>query len=112
VLKPTWLDGPPPHIGWWNASPFRRATEWRWWDGERWSSHAYSNESARIAGLCAGRPETKPVLIGSMRWTARWPEHGRVERRDPGTGLVTGPIACFERCRSMDCIYGCVKVRF
>ena len=34
-----WHSGPPPHVGWWNASfDFVKGNnDWRWWDGKCWS---------------------------------------------------------------------------
>lgn len=35
-----WYSGPPPSIGWWQASAAGVRGITRWWDGKRWSAPA------------------------------------------------------------------------
>lgn len=43
----TWHKGPPPHVGWWNASvdPRQDIAEntWRWWDGKHWTKLRFTD---------------------------------------------------------------------
>lgn len=48
-----WHKGPPPHIGWWNASLHFDLNAWRWWDGENWSMSTSISLSAAEAGEVA-----------------------------------------------------------
>ncbi|WP_353191375.1 hypothetical protein [Pandoraea pnomenusa] len=81
TLKPrTWHKGPPPHVGWWNASLYQSLDVWRWWDGEQWSSEAYDDEDEQMAEFWARLPSGSQDLI---EWTDYWPENARVPRVDP-----------------------------
>lgn len=75
----TWHRGPPPHIGWWNASSNRNPEMWRWWDSEGWSRPAPSNYSAEEAALEANASAT----AWWIEWTNYWPEDARVPRVAP-----------------------------
>lgn len=76
----TWHKGPPPHVGWWNASYFRSDFSWRWWDGECWSHICYEFMNSREA-----KNEAKKSLsIHGIEWTDYYPENARVPRVDPG----------------------------
>ena len=75
-----WHSGPPPHVGWWNASCDRRANIWRWFDGKDFSI-AYS-ESSSLEEISA------PVIlhgipVNVLEWSDYWPENARVPRIDP-----------------------------
>ena len=78
----TWHSGPPPHIGWWNASPIISERAWRWWNGEYWSGMVRDDSTAVDAA--------KFVELGSnqgikwIEWTDYYPENARVPRIDPG----------------------------
>lgn len=74
-----WNDGPPPFIGWWQASAAMDAEEWRWWDGVVWSCTATADmetsevlESANVPNMDVG-----------VQWTWYWPENARVPRQFP-----------------------------
>jgi hypothetical protein len=36
-----WVKGPPPAVGWWNASRCRDPEVRRWWNGSYWSAAVY-----------------------------------------------------------------------
>lgn len=85
--KLDWHRGPPPHIGWWQASFGRQETSWRWWDGEMWSTIAAhpdwdwatveeTLDNRRTLGLDKNDPHP-------MEWTHYWPENARVPRINP-----------------------------
>lgn len=88
-MKRTWHSGPPPHIGWWNASTHKNKEFWRWWSGERWSIGVHNMESSHCAMTWAYF-----LLTGEkgVQWTNYWPTNGRVPRINPATGKVTGKI--------------------
>ena len=75
----TWHNGPPPHVGWWNASWCRLETSWRWWDGKTWSLAATPKYSAEDA---AGVSE-QPYHQSDIEWTDFYPENARVPRVGP-----------------------------
>ena len=74
-----WHSGPPPHIGWWNASNIKNLGAWRWWNGSSWSWLEYecSSDLATI-GQTVNVTSNK-----SFKWTDYWPENARVQRIDP-----------------------------
>jgi len=74
-----WNPGPPPHIGWWNASVMEALDMWRWWNGKHWSDAAQESSVARLAGTFAKRRESAK----NVEWTDYWPEGARVPRVDP-----------------------------
>lgn len=76
----TWNSGPPPHVGWWNASACHIPDIWRWWDGIQWS-----DESVDHCKIVAPRPYrgSRPIL-----WTDYWPEGARVPRVDPADPYI------------------------
>lgn len=82
-----WHSGPPPHVGWWNASNARVHNCWRYWNGSRWSEYATSHFSAERAQRAAMHPDRKGDPI---EWCWRWETNARVPRIDPRTGEVTG----------------------
>ena len=77
--KITWHKGPPPHVGWWNASYQRKLNTWRFWDGQCWSYAAlpgYSPEKvSEIAGI-----KSSSLLGAVMEWNDSWPKNARVPR--------------------------------
>jgi hypothetical protein len=75
-----WKSGPPPHVGWWNASTFRYESLWSWWDGEMWSSFVMDNMDETYAGSHALRRE---YSSNAVFWNDYWPENARVPRVDP-----------------------------
>lgn len=77
--KRTWHKGPPPHVGWWNASGIRHPEAWRWWDGKNWSFVAYASNSAKWAGKAAQMGHTDT----GIEWTDYYPKNARVPRVDP-----------------------------
>jgi len=90
MTQRTWHEGPPPHVGWWNASTNMAEESWRWWNGSTWSHAAlphYTAEDASKYGL-----QTKGFLTCEIQWTHNWPVNGRVPRINPSNGEVTGAI--------------------
>lgn len=81
-MKRKWKSGPPPHIGWWNASVGQASYAWRWWDGKCWSVAAFTSDGPRLAARAAGF-KAKPCLQKRIEWTDYWPENARVERKAP-----------------------------
>ncbi len=80
-IKRRWLKGPPPHIGWWNASTSKNIDVWRWWNGRFWSRAVAYCQSPKRAGQVA-KMRTK-CDINSIRYTTSWPENARVPRINP-----------------------------
>lgn len=78
----TWHKGPPPHIGWWNASSIQSPYAWRWWDGKNWSWPAHSEWPVELAVNQTLKLETG----AEIKWSGRWPEGARVPRIDPRKG--------------------------
>lgn len=76
----TWRSGPPPHIGWWNASLNLCEGTWRWWDGVKWSQAAYPDMSAELA---ASQAESCKFSTRYIKWSDYWPEGARVPRVKP-----------------------------
>lgn len=79
-----WHKGPPPHVGWWNASILKNTDIWRWWDGINWSESTKCIFNAFVAGEVAKRraPETATLI----KWTDYYPANARVPRIDPRKG--------------------------
>lgn len=75
----TWHKGPPPHVGWWNASRIGATDCWRWWDGSHWSVVAVPDDPDDEVAWSAATPTEH----GSILWTDYWPENARVPRIDP-----------------------------
>lgn len=76
-----WHKGPPPHVGWWNASVGRVSGVWRWWNGEYWSMHATS----RAKAIDAAQQAAQKSINGQekIEWSDYYPENARVPRVDP-----------------------------
>lgn len=75
-----WHKGPPPHVGWWNASANRYHNVWRWWNGKRWSVGVRDHETPERAALFARK---KVDVLAYIEWSDYWPEGARVPRIDP-----------------------------
>lgn len=72
--------GPPPFVGWWNASVYRFDVIWRWWDGKQWSTSAHQGSSDWEAACSASM---KYQSESTIEWTDYWPKNARVPRIDP-----------------------------
>lgn len=81
-MKRVWHKGPPPHIGWWNASLGRGSQAWRWWDGKKWSIPANPSMSPQTA-VKRAKYKSHDEVQRSIEWTDYWPENARVERKAP-----------------------------
>lgn len=81
-MKREWKSGPPPHIGWWNASLSYSINVWRWWDGTRWSIPVGHTTPAHVAALRAKQASVRSCQK-LIRWTNYYPENARVERKAP-----------------------------
>jgi hypothetical protein len=77
--KIIWNSGPPPHVGWWEASAGRHLNTWRWWDGTDWSNAAYPDFQTKNAV----RQAKHKWRHGRIEWTTRWPNNARVPRINP-----------------------------
>ena len=75
-----WRKGPPPHVGWWNASNRQAEIIWRWWDGQCWSYPANEDFSRKQATYGAKIPDGNGYEV---EWTDYYPERARVPRIDP-----------------------------
>lgn len=76
-----WHSGPPPHIGWWNASAILDPTIWRWWNGKHWGLAATDKCSRKEVARCAARAGFVPM--SAIRWRHYYPENARVPRINP-----------------------------
>ena len=76
-----WHSGPPPHVGWWNASAWSDPDCWRWWNGTRWSMPMYPDDLADWAGAAALIPE--PPYSAGIKWRHYYPDNARVPRINP-----------------------------
>jgi hypothetical protein len=75
-----WHRGPPPHVGWWNASLLQDPICWRWWNGGAWSIDVETTFSTEMLEYYASHVTTQTHLV---EWTDYWPENARVPRVDP-----------------------------
>lgn len=80
--KRVWNSGPPPHIGWWNASTCNDARGWRWWNGKGWSNKADCRLPKTYAGIVAG-VRSPAIAQFAVKWTDYWPKNARVPRVVP-----------------------------
>ena len=82
MSKIKWHSGPPPHVGWWNASVNKIAGVWRWWNGIYWSYAAISKDDAvEAARLASGRA----IARGPIYWRTYYPKNARVQRINQNT---------------------------
>ena len=82
MTKRIWHKGPPPHVGWWNASLDRNEEMWRWWGGTCWSMSVSRETGSQNVALFASVP-AYPEHQDLIEWTDYWPENARVPRIDP-----------------------------
>lgn len=80
MAESKWHSGPPPHVGWWNASNCRHEDAWRWWNGFSWSLDASSKYPAEKACDMAARIDTYQLDI---EWCDYYPKNARVPRINP-----------------------------
>lgn len=80
-----WYSGPPPFVGWWNASNRLAETLWRWWDGEYWSVVVLEGDQLDTVAYCGGIADQLP---GDLMWNDYWPEDAVCPRFDPNGSLV------------------------
>lgn len=81
MSRRVWRKGPPPHVGWWNASVQRDHEAWRWWDGKRWSNAAFKGDRPKSVAEMAATPSGWGE--GRVEWTDYWPKNARVPRVAP-----------------------------
>lgn len=81
VKKRVWRDGPPPHIGWWNASVNRGKHVWRWWNGKAWGLPTSCWASRGC--IQAYDAEQRAKRQADIQWNDYWPENARVPRMRP-----------------------------
>jgi hypothetical protein len=80
-----WYSGPPPHVGWWNASKCRYTDVWRWWNGEAWSVLVSELHDSESAGKEAAKVDSY-ATVDMVEWSDYWPANARVPRINPGVG--------------------------
>jgi len=73
-----WRSGPPPSVGWWNASISKSPDAWRWWDGTGWSMAAYPEDSLWQVNQNA-TTKRDPMSKRQIEWTDYWPENARAK---------------------------------
>lgn len=76
-----WHKGPPPHVGWWNASFMKSHDCWRWWNGFFWSEPAWPEYAAKYAQMAAKKKQE--TNSHPIQWTHYYPKNARVPRIDP-----------------------------
>jgi hypothetical protein len=77
-----WAAGPPPCVGWWNASSRNDEFARRWWNGRAWSAACWVGDSAhtmQCAKLKIAKRETQ--LLIRWRGLARDPKETANVRR-------------------------------
>jgi hypothetical protein len=80
----TWLNGAPPHVGWWNASVNAVESAWRWWDGHSWSFPCNPSDNIEaVLRKSAKYVSYKNGGVDSIQWTYYWPANARVARVAP-----------------------------
>lgn len=86
-----WRTGPPPHVGWWNASDVRLCDAWRWWNGAYWSEVVFADlwEGSDLDRVTAVAEIQNVGPQSSIEWSDYWPENARVPRLDPTGGHWT-----------------------
>lgn len=63
-----WMSGPPPSVGWWNASTHGWCDAYRWWDGNWWSEAAIPSDTAERAAELARSLEYGTTWIKWRHW--------------------------------------------
>ena len=91
-----WIEGDPPHVGWWNASRCEDWNAWRWWDGSAWSSCAYPT-FGMDAVIDASHQKSIEIPSKPIKFRTKYPEKARVNRVNPVNGEITGE---FKKCLS------------
>lgn len=73
--------GPPPEVGWWQASDARRTDTWRYWNGERWSKRVcfdpgsyppYSDYGVQLKDLTLAEVKKMAFTRDSNSRDMRW----------------------------------------
>lgn len=82
MSKRIWHKGPPPHVGWWNATSDTDGAPntFSWWDGRAWSLGSQPDAPPDVA---ADRAKVYRPVLELVEWTNYWPENARVTRVDP-----------------------------
>lgn len=62
-----WASGPPPSVGWWNASTREDPDARRWWSGRVWSAACWPGDSAHTE-QCAKLKKAKRDTQKLIRW--------------------------------------------
>lgn len=75
-----WHSGPPPYVGWWQASMMRAKHLWSWWDGTQWSNVVSEESCAERANLAA---TFRHAHNAQVEWNDYWPADARVPRLAP-----------------------------
>ena len=78
-----WHAGPPPHIGWWNASVAGLGYVWRWWNGGWWSDPVHFTDSCHNAELHAAQRAVGGNIQNCIKWSHYYPANARVPRVKP-----------------------------
>jgi hypothetical protein len=76
-----WHKGPPPFVGWWNASSMKICSLWSWWNGESWSAGVMDDMDETYAATCAVAPNERNT--SEIFWSDYYPEDARVPRVNP-----------------------------
>jgi len=63
-----WAKGPPPSIGWWNASRMRNERARRWWNGASWSVAVMVNDPEAKAKRAQRTPDPWAGGQSSIEW--------------------------------------------
>lgn len=77
--KRVWHSGPPPYVGWWNASNIKNPRLWRWWDGSTWSLPVRGSDSREEVG----RAVKTAAYVQHIHWNDYWSADARVPRLAP-----------------------------
>jgi len=72
-----WHRGPPPSLGWWEASTTHFGPPlsglYRWWDGEAWSNPVGKHRTAEEAGIMAADKRQEGAHIAWRHRPFTWP---------------------------------------
>jgi hypothetical protein len=76
-----WHSGPPPFVGWWNASSIKHWGAMRWWDGEKWSVAVFANDKPETRdGELVKLSQHTAMNQNMIEWSWQWPENARRPR--------------------------------